>query len=592
MAEAATFNAQASLLLLLRQVGVLVGLAAAVALGLYVALWARQPEYSVLFADLHDRDLNQVIEQLTTNNIAYRMDPNGGTVLVPSDQLNDARMKLAGAGLAPGSSKGNGFEAMNNDQPFGTSQFLEQARYQHAIEGELSRSISHITNVRSARVHIAQPKQSAFARTKRDPSASVIVDLYNGRQLERHQVAAIAQMVSAAVAGMPVHKVTVIDQRGNLLTDNQDSTDSLVVSAKRFEYTRTLEQSYIDRVEAILSPLVGLDGVRAQVTADLDFTETQQSQETYNPDLPSVRSESTTEEERSGDASSGVPGALSNQPPAAASAPEQTATANVAGQAPAAAANGAAASAAPSTNKRSQKTRNYELDHRVVVEKNHVGSIRRLSVAVVVRAPAAVAPVAPADPDKAAAGEAAEGQNTAVAAASPPAALGEAEIERMTNLVKEAIGFDAARGDSVSITSAQFLAPPALEPLPEAPIWQQPWVWNVAKQVAGGLFVMLVLFGVIRPTVKALMSKPLSAVAGSEFTALEGGMGANGMPALMGPAGSAGMDGQMALTNQHIHSDPLTASSHIDPNIDGIKQFVASDPRVAAQVIKGWVGGE
>ena len=592
MAEAATFNAQASLLLLLRQIGVLVGLAAAVALGLYVALWARQPEYSVLFADLHDRDLNQVIEQLTSNNIAYRMDPDGGTVLVPSDKLNDARMKLAGAGLAPGSSKGNGFEALSNDQPFGTSQFLEQARYQHAIEGELSRSIAHITNVRSARVHIAQPKQSAFARSKRDPSASVIVDLYNGRQLERHQVAAIAQMVSAAVAGMPVHKVTVIDQRGNLLTDNEDSTDSLAVSAKRFEYTRTLEQSYIDRVEAILSPLVGADGVHAQVTADLDFTETQQSQETYNPDLPSVRSESTTEEERSGDASSGVPGALSNQPPAAASAPEQTANANAAGQAPAAAANGAAANAAPSTNKRTQKTRNYELDHRVVVEKNHVGSIRRLSVAVVVRAAAAAAPVVPAEADKAAGEQAAEGENTAAAVASPPAALGEADIERMTNLVKEAIGFDAARGDSVSITSAQFQAPPAIEPLPEAPVWQQPWVWNVAKQVAGGLFVLLVLFGVIRPTVKTLMSKPLSAVAGSEMAALEGGVASNGMPALMGPAGSAGMDGQMALTNQNSNHDPLIASTHIDPNIDGIKQFVASDPRVAAQVIKGWVGGE
>ncbi len=225
MAEAATFNAQASLMLLLRQVGVMVGLAAAVALGLYVALWARQPEYSVLFADLQDRDLNQVIEQLTSNNIPYRMDPNGGTVLVPADNLMTARMKLAGAGLAPtSSSKGAGFEALNSEQPFGTSQFLEQARYQHAIEGELSRSISHITNVRSARVHIAMPKQSAFARTKRDPSASVIVDLFNGRQLERHQVAAIAQMVSAAVAGMPVNKVTVIDQRGNLLTDNGDRT--------------------------------------------------------------------------------------------------------------------------------------------------------------------------------------------------------------------------------------------------------------------------------------------------------------------------------------------------------------------------------
>ena len=587
MAEAATFNAQASLLVLLRQAGVLIGLAAAVALGLYVALWARQPEYSVLFADLRDRDLNQVIEALTSNNIPYRMDPNGGTVLVAAERLADARMKLAGAGLPHGGANGGGFESMSDDQPFGTSQFLEQARYQHAIEGELSRSISHITNVRSARVHIALPKQSAFARTKRDPSASVIVDLYNGRQLERHQVAAIAQMVAAAVAGMPVNQVTVIDQRGNLLTDNSDSADSLAVSAKRFEYSRTLEQSYIDRVEAILAPLVGADGVRAQVTADLDFTETQQSPESFNPDLPSVRSESSTEEERSGDAASGVPGALSNQPAAAASAPEQTA--NATGQPPASA--GAAKQAAAPVNKRTQKTRNYELDHRVVIEKNHVGSIRRLSVAVVVRAPAAATPVAPVAGEKPAAGAkpATDDKATATAetAAVIPATLSEAEITRMTTLVKEAIGFDATRGDSVSITSAEFLAPPVVEPVPEAPIWQQPWVWNVAKQVAGGLFVLFVLLGVIRPTVKSLMSKPVTVAASSEL-AVDGG-GANGMPALTGPGA---MDGQMALTNQRGDSGPLLASSLIDPNIDSVKQFVASDPRVAAQVIKGWVGGE
>jgi flagellar M-ring protein FliF len=591
MAEAATFNAQASLMLLLRQVGVLVGLAAAVALGLYVALWARQPEYSVLFSDLQDRDLNQVIEQLTSNNIPYRMDPNGGTVLVPADNLMNARMKLAGAGLAPtSSSKGAGFETMNSEQPFGTSQFLEQARYQHAIEGELSRSISHITNVRSARVHIAMPKQSAFARTKRDPSASVIVDLYNGRQLERHQVAAIAQMVSAAVAGMPVNQVTVVDQRGNLLTDNADQNDSLVVSAKRFEYTRNLEQSYIDRVEAILSPLVGPDGVRAEVTADLDFTESQQSKETYNPDMAAVRSESSTEEERSGDAANGVPGALSNQPPAAASAPEQTANADPNAQG-APGAKGAATSATASVNKRSQKTKNYEVDRNVVVEKNSVGSIKRLSVAVVVRAPTpAAAPATPAEGDAAAEGDKKEGDAAAAATPPAPAALSEAEIERMTNLVKLAIGFDAARGDSVTITSAEFQAPPAAEPLPELPIWQQPWVWNVGKQVAGGLFVLFVLFGVIRPTVKSLMTKPLT-VAGSsgEMAALEGGMGANGLPALAGPAG---MDAQMALPNQRHDAQPLLASSEIDPNIDSVKQFVSNDPRVAAQVIKGWVGGE
>ncbi len=585
MAEAATFNAQASLLLLLRQAGVLVGLAAAVALGLYVALWARQPEYSVLFADLQDRDMNQVIEALNSNKIPYRMDPGGGTVLVAAEQLADARMKLAGAGLPRGGA-GGGFESMSDEQPFGTSQFLEQARYQHAIEGELSRSISHITNVRSARVHIALPKQSAFARSKRDPSASVIVDLYNGRQLERHQVAAIAQMVSASVAGMPVSQVTVIDQRGNLLTDNSEAGDALAVSAKRFEYSRTLEQSYIDRVEAILTPLVGADGVRAQVTADLDFTESQRSQESFNPDSPSVRSESSTEEERSGDAASGIPGALSNQPAAAANAPEQTA--NAEGQPPGAA--GAEKSATAAVNKRSQNTKNYELDHRVVVEKNHVGSIRRLSVAVVVRAPPIpVAPVgaeaAAKDKKPAADGEAAAAPETA---AATPATLSEAEITRMTNLVKEAIGFDAARGDSVSITSAQFLVPPLPEALPEPPIWQQPWVWNVAKQVAGGLFALFVLFGVIRPTVKSLISKPVTLTASGERIEA-GALDANGLPALAGPVA---MDGQMALTNQRADGNPLLASSEIDPNIDSVKQFVSNDPRVAAQVIKGWVGGE
>ena len=590
MANAATtFNAQASLLLLLRQAGVMVGLAAAVALGLYVALWARQPEYAVLFADLPDRDLNPVVEALTSNGIPYKMDANGGKVLVAAERLSDARMKLAGAGLPHAAANGGGFETMNEEQPFGTSQFLEQARYQHAIEGELSRSISHIINVRAARVHLALPKQSAFARSGRDPSASVIVDLFNGRRLEPHQVAAIAQMVSAAVAGMSAEQVTVIDQRGNLLTDNSSGPQGLVMSAKRFEYTRTLEQSYIDRVEAILAPLVGADGVRAQVTADLDFTDSEQTHESYNPDLPAVRSESTTEEERSGDASTGVPGALSNVPPTAATAPEQTPAA--AGQSPAA--KTAPAPATTPSNKRTQKTRNYELDHTIRHVKDATGSIRRLSVAVVVRAPAAAVPVAPATGEKSdkPADKSATEAKTETAAAPPavsaPPTLGAAEIERMTNLVKEAIGFDAARGDSVSITSAEFLAPPTPEALPEPPIWQQPWVWNVAKQLAGGLFVLLVLFGVIRPTVKSLMAKPLAAEGAAGFSALEGGTG--GKPALAGPAGF-GADGQpLALAHQRGDNGPLAASTDLDPNIDSIKHFVNSDPRIAAQVVKGWV---
>lgn len=592
MAEVAAFNAQASLLLLLRQAGVLVGLAASVALGLYVALWARTPQYEVLFTDLADRDLSEVIDNLRSQQVPYRMDANGHAILVPAEHLQDARLKLAADGL-PRTSLGAGFDEAPS---FGTSQFMEQARYQRAIEAELARSLAGISNVRAARVHLAMPKQSAFARNRARPTASVIVDLYGGRPLEPHQVGAIVHMVSAGVPNLSTRDVTVIDQRGNLLTDSSGGNDDMMLSAKHFEYTRTLEQSYIDRVEAILAPLVGPDGVRAQVTADIDFTATEQTRESFNPDLPAVRSESTLEEERSGaGGSGGVPGALSNEPPAQASAPEDTTGGAEAG------ATGTQTAAAG--NRRNQTTRNYELDRTISHTRPATGSILRLSVAVVVRNPAPP-PAAPAPvegEEGAADAPPAEGEEAAAAetAAAPAASAGysEAELERMTNLVKEAIGFNAGRGDSVRITNADFLAPPAPEPLPAPPLWEQPWVWSVGKQVLGGLFVLFVLFGVIRPTVKSLMNKPLTVagVAGSAGQ-LEAGA-AGGLAALPGPdgvttAGAGGNAGVPALpSNQRgANGQPLLVSSDIDPNIDQVKQFVAQDPRVAAQVIKGWVG--
>ncbi|MCB1747875.1 MAG: flagellar M-ring protein FliF, partial [Gammaproteobacteria bacterium] len=387
MAEALAINPQASLLLLLRQAGVMVALAASVALGLYVALWARTPEYTVLYTDLSERDLSQVVDALQSNAIPYRMDANGGAILVAADKVHDARLKLAAAGLPR--SAGMGFEMLEQEQGFGTSQFLEQARYQRAIEGELSRSIAHINNVRAARVHLAVPKQSAFSRTRREPTASVIVDLYNGRRLEPHQVGAIVHMVSASVPSMSPDQVTVIDQQGNLLTDTAGGSDELVLSAKRFEYTRRLEESFVDRIEAILMPLVGPDGVRAQVTADIDFTTTEQTRESFNPDLPAVRSENLIEEERRGGGGpGGVPGALSNEPPAAATAPEQVGAADGTGQ------QATTASAAANGNRRSQTTRNYELDRTISHTRPATGTVRRLSVAVVVRNPA---PTAAAD---------------------------------------------------------------------------------------------------------------------------------------------------------------------------------------------------
>ena len=566
MAEAAAANPQVSIAVLLRQAGVLVALAASVALGLYVALWARTPEYSVLYTDLGERDLGQVVDALQASEIPYRIDPRGGSILVAADKVHDARLKLAAAGLPR--SAGMGFEMLQEDAGFGTSQFLEQARYQRAIEGELSRSIGHINNVRSARVHLAVPKQSAFSRARQEPKASVIVNLYNGRRLEPHQVGAIVHMVSASVPSMSPNHVTVIDQQGNLLTDAQGGSDELVLSAKRFEYTRRLEASYIERIEAILLPMVGPDGVRAQVTADIDFTATEQTRESFNPDLPAVRSEALLEEERQGGGGvGGVPGALSNEPPAVASAPETDGASET---------SGAAQSA---SNRRSQTTRNYELDRTISHTRPAVGNIRRLSVAVVVRNPAPTASAADEAAETPADGEDAEAESSAADNQLDPAAL-----ERMESLVKDAIGFDPARGDSVRVTSADFLAPAAPEPLPEPPLWEQPWVWSVAKQALGGLFVLFVLLGVIRPTVKSLMTRPVTleaeaaAAAAREGDLLPAGEMKDGLPA----NGNAALPG--ADPNQ-----PLLASSEVDPTIDQVKQFVNQDPKIAAQVIKGWV---
>lgn len=605
MAEAVAINAQASLLLLLRQAGVLVALAASVALGLYVALWARTPEYTVLYADLPDRDVGEVVSQLQSQQVTYRLDPASGAILVAADQVHDARIKLAAAGLPR--SAGLGVSMLTDEGGFGTSQFLEQARYQHAIEAELSRSIASISNVRAARVHLALPKQTAFARTRTPPSASVIVDLFSGRRLEPHQVGAIVHMVSASVAGLSPEQVTVIDQFGNLLTDGMGGADELALSAKRLEYTRTLEQRYIERVEAILAPLVGADGVRAQVTADVDFTATEQTRESYNPDLPAVRSESLLEEERSGaGGSGGVPGALSNEPPGPATAPEDTTA-----QADAAAATGAAAdatttAAAGPSNRRNQTTRNYELDRTISHTRPSVGNLRRVSVAVVVRNPV---PATPVGEEAAGAGEppaeeAAASENAEDAAAAEEGTAGAAaeaarseftpeELARMTDLVKDAIGFDAVRGDTVRVTATDFLTPPAPEPLPPTPLWEQPWVWSVGKQALGGLFALFILFGVIRPTVRNLMTKPLSVAAGpAELSHADGpraALAGPGQEALPAP-GAGGMVPALPSVQRSASGEPLLVSSDIDPNIDNVKQFVSQDPRVAAQVIKGWVG--
>lgn len=580
MAETTVFVEQTSPAAILRQLVVMLGIAASVALGVYVVMWSREPNFAMLYSDLSDRDLSQVADALKSTGIPYRIDAGGGAIMVDSAQLDDARLKLAAAGLPKGGERG--FELLEQGESFGASQFLERARYQHAIEGELSRSIARIDNVRAARVHLAMPQESVFARHRKAPSASVIVDLFPGRMLEAEQVSAITHLVAASVPNLPASRVTIVDSRGNLLvTENADR--EMAVTSERFDHTRRLEQAYVARIEEILAPFVGPDGVRAQVNADLDFTLSEQTRESFNPDLPAVRSERTMEEERTGNGPGGVPGALSNAPPAEAAAPEEAAPEDAAADGAAPAGAAANETTQTPTSKRKQATRNYELDRTISHTRPSPGAIRRLSVAVVVRNPLPPAAPVPADGAAPPEGEAA----AAPAAPTEPVEFTPEEIARMTQLVKETIGYDEARGDTVSVTAANFMAPPMPAAMPEPPIWEQPWVWNVARQAAGGLFALILLFGVLRPTIKSMLAKPtVATTAGAAAGAAEGG----GQPALPGAASADGAQLALPPGLSAEPSQPLLPGGAPHENLDQVRSIVAQDPRVAAQVIKGWVG--
>ena len=530
----------------LRQAGLLIGIAASVALGVAVVMWSQTPNYSLLFGNLSDRDASAVIESLQGSGIEYKVDEASGGIMIPTAKLHEARMKLAAAGLPKSSSMG--FEMLQEEQGFGTSQFIEKARYQRALEGELSRSIAKVANVKSARVHLALPKASVFARDKKDPSASVLLDLYAGRRLDDGQVAAIAHMVAASVPNLMISGVTVVDQSGRLLT--RAGASELAISSERFDYTKRVENSYVKRIESILQPIVGFDDVRAQVTADLDFTSTEQTSETFNPDLPAIRSEQLTEEQRSGGASpAGVPGALTNQPPGNATVPE---VANGDG------ANGQN-SAKEQQQLRKKEVRNYELDKTISHTQKAVGSLEKLSIAVVLNNPSTTD----------AEGKVSQTQYTPE------------EIDRFKTLVKNSVGFNVARGDTVSVIATDFFVGPAAEPLPEVAIWQQPWVMDVAKQALGAIFVLYLLFGVLRPTMKKMMEKP-PAPDPSNYVML----GADGQPV------REVQDNTVADTAISVPISELGKGSSYETSLASVRDYVKDEPKMAASVVKNWVAEE
>lgn len=548
---------------MLRQLGLLLGIAASVALGVAVVMWSQTPNYELLYGSMTDKDVIQVQDALKGENIPYKVDEKTGAVMVAASRLAEARMKLAAAGLPRSASIG--YELLDEKQGFGTSQFIEKARYQRALEGELARSIAELNPVRSARVHLAIPKQSVFIRNARKPSASVLVDVYPGRQLDPGQVAAITHLVSASIPNLMTSQVTVVDQHGSLLSGRGDNNE-MAQTGWRFDYTRKLEQSYSKRIEDILVPFLGQNGVRAQVTAKLDFSSTEQASETYNPDSPALRSEQLLEETRDTGKAGGIPGALSNQPPGAVTVPETT----KAGAKPGA--TGTQPATGTKGTRRKRSTKNFELDKTISHSRMPMGSIRRLSVAVVVDN------IRQTGAD----GKLTHRQRTPE------------ELARISNLVKEAVGFDAARGDTVNVISNDFTVPPAAEALPEPPIWKQAWVWDIAKQVGGVIFALILAFGILRPFMRAMLKKPPAMVA-AEGPALDG---PGGQPAL--PPGATGMAGQTAQLEgpgtaagggmQPSQAAMMMSSpSGYEADLKQVTDFVQSEPKLAAQVVKDWV---
>ena len=522
-------------------------LAALVAVVLVAAaMFYRQPDYKLLFSNIGDKDGGAIVAQLTQMNVPYKYSEGGGSILIPADRVHDVRLKLATQGLPKGAV--TGFELMENSK-FGITQFQERLNFQRGLEGELTRSILALNAVQSARVHLALPNQNGFFREQQKPSASVLLSLHPGRVLDRTQIAGIVHLVAASVPEMEPSAVSVLDDSGKLLSQSPEGAAS-GVDMQQFAYKQQVEQQYVRRILDILEPVVGKNNVKAQVSAELDFSQTESTSEQHRPnqaaDAGAIRSQQVMEtgSDAKAAAPTGVPGATSNQPP-------QNSTAPINGANPAPqAADGAAGRNGQGGAKRESIT-NYEVDKTVKVTRGSTGNIKRLTAAVVVNA----------------GGDAATAANAAaVSAGMRP--LSAQQQEQLLTLVRETLGYSADRGDSVNLVSAPFMDS---APVPaELPVWKDPEVQAMAKSmgvpIALALFGALVLLGLVRPLLKARKPAPGSQLNAIESEPLE-------RPALPAPPTD------LTPTKEQVR-------------LEQARGLAKQNPIAVANIVKTWINGE
>lgn len=520
-----------------RQISLLVAVAAALTLMVSLLWWLLKPEYVVMYPNLSDQESAQVLEALERHGVPYRLDSSTGAIQVESGQLHEARLRLANEGLPRAS--GFGFELLEQDQGIGTSRQMEDTRRHRALEGELARSVATLDSVENARVHLALPRDSVFVRDRVKPSASVLLTLHPGRVLNEQRVAGIVHLVSSSIPELEPEHVTVVDQRGRLLTQTANGMSEMNVTAQQMEFTRLLEQTYTQRIMDLLTPVVGNNGLRAQVSAELDFSQIERTSEVHNPETVALRSEQLSEEERRDRDLLTIPGALTNQPPEAGVAVELGAEDDE--------------EAGPPLSRSRSSVRNFEVDRTISHVREAPGSVRRLSVAVVV--------------------DHQEQLNAAGELERMP--LEQAELDRLNVLVRDAVGFNAERGDSVNVISVSFRpADPVPEPDP-VPIWEQPWFLELIRPLLAVLVVLLVALTVIRPLLRGLADK------GRLEEELE-------LARLAPPEGdddtlSLGHDAQEALAG------PESGAPHYETHLEMARNLVREDPKRVAQLMKMWI---
>ena len=533
------------------------GAALILAIMVGVWLWSQQPEYRVLFSNFNDKDGGAIVASLQQMNVPYKYSDSGTAILVPANQVHDARLKLATQGLPKG---GNvGFELMEN-QKLGISQFLEQVNFQRALEGELARTIQSVSSVQSARVHLAIPKSSVFVREQQSPTASVLLNLYPGRILDQPQVNAILHLVASSVPELLTKNVSVVDQNGNLLSEPNKQSGSNNLDPTQIKYVQDFQENIVKRVESIISPIVGKNNVRAEATADIDFSRSEQAAESYRPNSPpeasTIRSQQTSESYNKNNNASGIPGALSNQPPAPATAPIV--------------ANGTNTTASAASNAallQKDSTTNYEVDKTIRYTQQNMGGIKRISVAIVLNYKT--------ETDK-------SGKVTT-------RALTDVEKSEITDLAKEAMGFNKERGDTLNVVNSPF-AGPEKETIVEVPLWKQPETIELAKELGKYLLVGVVLaylfFGYLKPMLYKIMGKDAAAEKAKQEEAEK-----EKLEALERDA-EEDEDGTVVKLSGEEAVQAAKQTQSYELNLEMARTLAKDDPRIVANVIKTWVNNE